>query len=174
MPSNCGCPKLRPLQRTEENCGGSFPLPPVIDESDGYSIALAKPCNTAFDGVFFAYRRNNRSQTVLLEVHVVPRRRFLLSCAAFVVFACGVNFAQINTAAIYGTVTDQAGGIIPNAHIQVKNELTNVAASTTSNSRGDFTFNFLPIGNYDVSVEATGFQRQIRNDVELSAGQTLQ
>jgi len=102
----------------------------------------------------------------------MPHRGFLLSCAAFV-FACGVNFAQINTAAIYGTVTDQAAGIIPNAHIQVKNELTNVAASTTSNSRGDFTFNFLPIGNYDVSVEATGFQRQIRNDVELSAGQTL-
>ena len=99
----------------------------------------------------------------------MPRCRFFLSCAAFVVLACGVNFAQINTAAIYGTVTDPAGGIIPNAHVQVKNELTNVAASTTSNSRGDFTFNFLPIGSYDVSVEATGFQRQIRNDVELSA-----
>ena len=63
--------------------------------------------------------------------------------------------------------------MFPTRTCRRKTTLTNILTSTISNDRGDFTFNFLPIGDYSFSVDASGFQGQVRNDVELSAGQTL-
>jgi hypothetical protein len=107
----------------------------------------------------------------------MPRRVRLcltnLRFATLLIISCGISFSQVNTTTIYGTVTDQAGASVPSAKITAKNLLTNFTETATSNSRGDFTFNFLPVGSYSFSAEATGFQEQIRNNVGLSAGQTV-
>ena len=100
----------------------------------------------------------------------MPRSSCFMRLAALVIFTATATFAQVNTATVYGTVSDQCGGIVPNARVQAKNSLTNIVTSTMSNGRGDFTFNFLPVGDYNFSVAAAGFQGQVRNDVDLSAG----
>jgi hypothetical protein len=83
-------------------------------------------------------------------------------------------FGQANTATIYGTLTDQSGAAVANAMVSAANNPTGIQSSTTANSGGQFTFNFLPVGTYTFTVEAAGFQKQVRTAVALSAGQTTQ
>jgi hypothetical protein len=83
------------------------------------------------------------------------------------------SWAQVNTATIYGVVTDPSHANIPGTEIQLRNELTGAASSTKSNDGGQFTFNYVPIGRYTLSVQHPGFQRQERSGLELSAGQSL-
>jgi len=83
-------------------------------------------------------------------------------------------FAQSNTATVYGNVMDQSGAVIANAPVAATNKLTGIRSTAVSNSTGQFTFNFLPVGTYIFEVEAPGFQKQVRDQVPLSAGQTAE
>jgi carboxypeptidase family protein len=81
-------------------------------------------------------------------------------------------FGQANTATVYGNVSDQSGAAVANAAVSATNTLTGAQSSTTSNTDGQFTFNFLPVGRYTFSAQLSGFQTQVRNEVVLSAGET--
>ena len=65
--------------------------------------------------------------------------------------------AQLTTADILGTVTDQTGASIPNASVTLTNLGTNDQRTVQSNGSGDYTFTLLPVGHYSVSVKAAGF-----------------
>ncbi len=60
-------------------------------------------------------------------------------------------------ASLYGTVKDPTGAVIPGAHITVTNVGTGVSHITVSNSNGNFVFPVLPIGQYRLDVQQTGF-----------------
>src|SRR5215467_740398 len=103
---------------------------------------------------------------------MVLRRKLLFLFLQFAVAAA--LYGQANTATVYGTVTDQSGAILPSVAVSAKNSLTGIKLTTSANTEGQFTFNFLPVGNYSFVVESAGFQTQVRNGVALSAGQTAQ
>src|ERR1700733_7340869 len=65
--------------------------------------------------------------------------------------------AQTVTGNITGIVTDTSGAIIAGATVTARNQDTGVASPTTTNSSGFYSIQFLPIGHYDVTVQATGF-----------------
>jgi hypothetical protein len=65
--------------------------------------------------------------------------------------------AQTFRGAINGTVTDPSGAVVPSAHVKARNKATSIDYSTESTSDGQFAFQDLPVGNYKVSVTATGF-----------------
>jgi len=79
-------------------------------------------------------------------------------------------WAQYN-AGIQGTVTDNSGAAVPNAKITVTNQATNVSAETTTSASGFYEVGQLPPGNYTVTVEATGFQKNQTSDVLVLAEQ---
>ena len=74
-------------------------------------------------------------------------------------------------ARVYGTVSDQTGGVIPGAEVGVLNKATNVLRNTLSNARGDYLVDQLVPGLYDISVELPGFKKQVATDVSLAAEQ---
>ncbi len=61
------------------------------------------------------------------------------------------------TADILGTVTDATGAVIPGATITLTNIGTNISATATSASNGDYIFPSVQIGTYTVKVDAKGF-----------------
>jgi len=62
------------------------------------------------------------------------------------------------TGAISGVVQDQSGATIANAKVSVKSEATGeVLRQVTTDASGLFTATLLPVGNYTVEVNATGF-----------------
>ncbi|MBI1760743.1 MAG: carboxypeptidase regulatory-like domain-containing protein [Acidobacteria bacterium] len=90
----------------------------------------------------------------------------LLSCVFSVIQAT----AQVTTADIVGTVTDNSGAVLPNAKVTVTNLGTNSARNVTTDESGAYTFNLLPIGVYSVKVEAAGFKSFAVANVTLVAG----
>jgi len=80
---------------------------------------------------------------------------------------------QVTTATIYGIVTDPTGATVPNANVTITNEQTNAAQTVTTNQEGEFTFNFVQVGRYTLSIAASGFKEQQQNGVDLMAGQRL-
>lgn len=81
----------------------------------------------------------------------------------------GAN-AQVTTADVLGTVSDQSGAVIPGAIITLRNLDTGITATATSNQTGDFVFNLLPSGHYSVTIEAKGFKKIVYSSVSLAAG----
>ena len=68
--------------------------------------------------------------------------------------------AQTVTGGVTGTVTDPSGAVVPAAKVVAHNLDTGVNSAATTNSAGLYNIRFLPIGRYQVSVEATGFGKE--------------
>ncbi len=71
---------------------------------------------------------------------------------------------------ISGTVADQTGAAITNAHVQIINEDTHFVNPATTNGSGAYTAPFLPPGTYDVKVDAQGFAAAEQTGAALIAG----
>jgi hypothetical protein len=90
----------------------------------------------------------------------------------FLLSAAGL-FGQAQSGTIVGTVTDQAGAVVPNATIQVINEGTQFSRSVITNESGQYVATSFPTGKITFRVEQPGFQRLVRSGVELTAADTL-
>jgi hypothetical protein len=80
--------------------------------------------------------------------------------------------AQVVGATLSGTVTDSTGAALPNAHVAVHNDDTGAQRFLTTNASGQYVASSIAVGNYTLTVTATGFA-QTNNHVTLTTGQTL-
>src|SRR5262245_55213760 len=89
---------------------------------------------------------------------------------AAVFLACGLYLsasAQTVTGTLSGTVTDAAGAVVPGAKVMATNTETGLAREGATNSEGHFNMPFLPLGVYDVTAEAQGFQKVVKTGVSV-------
>ncbi len=82
-------------------------------------------------------------------------------------------FAQSTFGTVLGTVRDPSGSLIPGAVITLLNTGTNAENSAISNSSGGYEFVNVEIGNYRLSVAATGFQKTEYQAFEVNARATV-
>jgi hypothetical protein len=75
--------------------------------------------------------------------------------------------AQLTTSTIYGRVTDANGGTIVGAQVAVMNTDTNLSRTAQTNAEGEYSTEFLPVGNYKVEITAPSFKRFVRAGVIL-------
>src|SRR5579863_3492730 len=80
--------------------------------------------------------------------------------------------AQTVTGSITGQVTDPSGAIVVGAKVVAENVATAVKTSAVTNGAGVYAIRFLPIGSYNVSVEATGFAPDTIGPFALEIDQT--
>src|ERR1700691_5386025 len=73
-----------------------------------------------------------------------------------------------NSAAIMGTVQDQAGGAVQNATVVVRSESSGAESRTVTDAVGKFSITNLPVGNYTVAVSAPGFALASRQGVKAT------
>ena len=81
--------------------------------------------------------------------------------------------AQDATGRIIGTVTDPAGSVVPNAKISLTNIDTGIRRETTTDAEGAYQILLLPIGRYQVTVEAAGFRKTTMEPQKLEINQSL-
>ncbi len=91
---------------------------------------------------------------------------FTLSLSA----AC-VSGAQTFRGGINGSVTDTTGAVVAGAAVTATNTGTGVKTAGVSSSSGAFLFEDLPLGDYTITVTATGFANTKVDHVGVSAGQ---
>jgi hypothetical protein len=77
-----------------------------------------------------------------------------------------------DTATIVGTVFDSSGAVMPEVKITVSNPDRGFVRSVASDSAGEYTASKIPIGDYVITAESSGFQKLVRSGISLSAGQT--
>ena len=78
-------------------------------------------------------------------------------------------FSQSTTSQeISGLVQDASGSVVPNATINVKNNETGFVRTAQSNESGLYVVSNLPIGNYEVSAETSGFKKFVTTGVVLN------
>jgi hypothetical protein len=77
-------------------------------------------------------------------------------------------FAQ--NATVVGTVTDPSGAAVANATITITHTETGQAYHLTSNGDGQYVAPDLPIGHYNLKVEAAGFKAAEQKGVVLQVG----
>lgn len=98
-------------------------------------------------------------------------RILALTAAGLLTLLAATVHAQRTTATIYGTVEDPSGAVVPRAKVLLTNEETGYRHSAETDARGEFTVSFLPVGRYQIRVEAAGFKTFVQSGVTLEAGQ---
>src|ERR1700743_1309633 len=84
-------------------------------------------------------------------------------CICFTTFSVLPAAAQstVATGSIQGTVTDQNGAVVPNAAVTITSKATGQASKLTSGGSGSYASGALIPGEYEVRIEAKGFQTQV-------------
>jgi hypothetical protein len=81
--------------------------------------------------------------------------------------------AQMNTGEIDGIVRDPSGGVVANAAVEAVEESTQLRYTTKTNASGEYLLAQLPVGQYDLTVNADGFKRISQPSVVLHSGERL-
>jgi hypothetical protein len=81
------------------------------------------------------------------------------------------SFAQGNAATVLGNVKDQSGAVLPGANITITNIETGINRTAVTGARGEYRVPALQPGSYEVKIELTGFQSEVRKGITLSVGQ---
>ncbi len=100
-------------------------------------------------------------------------------CAMFglaLLLLCATNSwgqAQITTGTVQGDITDEKGGSVPGAAVEIKNLDTNLSRSDNTNADGHFAFLNLPSGRYTLTVTKQGFATVEQQNINLTVGQAI-
>ncbi len=87
------------------------------------------------------------------------------ACLLAIGFAPGLRGQA--TGSFSGNVSDKSGGAIPAASVAVTSQATGLERDTKTDSAGHYLFPLLPLGTYDVKVDAPGFQSAVSKDLRL-------
>jgi hypothetical protein len=72
-----------------------------------------------------------------------------------------------SAASLTGSVTDSAGGVIPGATVEVKNNATAIRQMVITNAAGVFSLPAIDAGLYTVTVSLAGFKTVVISDLRL-------
>jgi len=97
--------------------------------------------------------------------------RILTITAAFLLAT--VLFAQSDRGTLTGTVTDPANASVPGAKVTAKNTETGAVFETVTTPTGNYTLTSLPVGAYELTVEAAGFNRKTQQGLRVQVAQTV-
>src|SRR5947207_5418373 len=76
--------------------------------------------------------------------------------------------AQFETATVLGTVRDSSAALMPAVKVVLKNVETGIAASTQTDSKGDYQFPNVKIGTYQVTAEHPGFSTALVQNIVVT------
>src|SRR5512143_1055620 len=78
--------------------------------------------------------------------------------------------AQSATGSISGTIVDNTGAPVPGASVTARNVNTGAVRTGVSATAGNFTFQLLPVGIYDVTGQLSGFTEAKAAAVKVDVG----
>src|SRR3954466_8419241 len=91
---------------------------------------------------------------------------------ALLVFVSTSLYAA-TTGSISGTVTDPAGAVLPGAMVSVTNQAQGIQNKTTTDAKGTYSFPILPVGKYDLKVEAASFKTHTQSGLTVDIDSAL-
>src|SRR6267378_3608267 len=93
-----------------------------------------------------------------MKVHLRLIASFLLQISFWSLPHLLLAQSGANTGQIVGQVIDQSGSSVAGAEVTVRNRDTNFSRNISTDSVGRYAASYLPLGRYEVTVNASGFQ----------------
>src|SRR6516164_4937856 len=97
--------------------------------------------------------------------------RFCAGALILVLSLVGGAAAQVNTAAVNGSVTDESRAVLPGVTITATDKETGRKYVATSDERGVYQLALLPPGVYGLQADLAGFSPASVPTLELLVGQ---
>ena len=92
---------------------------------------------------------------------------------AILAFGSVPGFSQMNTGEIDGIVRDPSGAVVVDASIEAVEAGTQLKYATKTNTSGEYLLAQLPVGQYNLTVNAQGFKQIVQRNLDLHAGERL-
>lgn len=93
---------------------------------------------------------------------------FSFLCLLFLSFSV---LAQGTTTRVTGNVTDNSGAIVSGATVTLTNEGTKATLTTVTDNSGNYTFDLIQPGVYQVAVEKSGFKKFVSTGNQIFVNQ---
>src|SRR5207245_10614675 len=100
-----------------------------------------------------------------------PLLRVVVGIVGLIVVGNGLVFAQGFTGAITGTVKDVSGAAVVGAAVTVKHVETGLTRTVEADASGNYSVSSLPVGEYELTAEKMGFEREVRRGIKLAVAQ---
>jgi hypothetical protein len=78
---------------------------------------------------------------------------------------------QVTSGTILGTVQDHTGAVMPNVQVRITEVTKGTSQIYTTDELGNYNAPFLVPGTYTVSIEHTGFKKELRSGIVLQVDQ---
>src|ERR1051325_11543064 len=99
------------------------------------------------------------------------RSRVLLLLASAAAFLPSLILGQTNqTGKIFGTATDNSGAAVPGVTVTLTSPALIVPQSMKTDEVGAYHFEQIPLGTYTLSADLQGFNRFVRENIQITAG----
>jgi hypothetical protein len=95
-------------------------------------------------------------------------RRIALAVIIALLINGGPAFAGQTATNVEGVVLDPSGGFVPDASVELRNEVSRYSQKTHSDANGKFKFTNVPMDPYHLVVKASGFA-ETTQDVEVKS-----
>jgi hypothetical protein len=114
-----------------------------------------------------------QNNVILDRLSWVNRRviQFLTISACLALLTGSSLLGQGIFATLTGVVSDPSGAVVTDAKVVLKNAESGSLRDTVSNGDGYFTFASVPVGQYVLTVEATGFELYKAEGIALGGGE---
>src|SRR2546425_11331522 len=80
-------------------------------------------------------------------------------------------FGQRTMATLGGVVEDETHAVLPGVQVRLLNEGTSAVLEQLTNERGEFLFDFVPVGTYTLKLEMAGFKNLESRNISAGAAQ---
>lgn len=95
-----------------------------------------------------------------------------LACLSFFLYATAASWGSV-AGSVSGTVKDSSGRVVPHVSVTLQEVDTGLSYHTQTDNRGSYTLPVLPVGRYELDVEAAGFDGYRRSDIVLDTNAAL-
>ncbi|HMF74334.1 MAG TPA: TonB-dependent receptor [Bryobacteraceae bacterium] len=92
--------------------------------------------------------------------------------ALAVTFAWQLAAQSMGTGTITGTVSDPSGSAVPAVNVTALHLGTRTTRSAVTNDSGNYVLTNMPIGEYEITAELSGFKKVVQQGVHLNADTT--
>jgi len=115
------------------------------------------------------YRNFQATFRVLRSSCFAPSAYALAALFLFAIgFAPNLDAQSRNFTSLSGTVIDPSGAVVPNATVEIRNPVSQLDRTATTDSSGFFTIGNIPFNGYHMTVTRTGFASYVQ-DVDLKS-----
>src|SRR5437667_3448630 len=91
----------------------------------------------------------------------------LAGILAVIALTSGLVFGQEFSATMSGVAHDAGGGVVPGVSVTAKHTDSGLTRTVITNETGSYRMPALPVGEYEVTAELSGFKQKVRRGINL-------